>query len=377
MQALIVVSSRELALQIESVFREMGSGFKVNAIYGGRAGAKDKVDLQHKPAVLVGTPGRLADHIRRESFSLKNIKTLVLDEFDKSLEIGFDDEMIEILNSLYYLERKILTSATKAVPVPDFAEFNHPKEINFLAEKKSLLETEIVETESKDRLDALMAILHLHENDHGIIFCNFKETIQFVGEHLQSMGMNYACFQGGMEQKDRERSLIKFRNGTHNILIATDLAARGIDVPELKYIIHFQLPHRSEEFTHRNGRTARMNKEGKAYLLKWKNEKMPDYINLEKTPKVSVDELPKLRKVVDAKEWTTLYISGGRKDKISKGDIAGLFIKKGNLKPDEVGAIELKTDCAFVAVTEEKADALCQQFNNTRLKTKKVRVGRM
>ena len=180
--------------------------------------------------------------------------------------------------------------------------------------------------------------------------------------------MSHGCFNGGMEQKDRERSLIKFRNGTNQILIATDLAARGIDIPEMKYIIHFQLPLSKEEFTHRNGRTARVSAKGTAYVLKWKEERLPEFIG---TPPIEDISKQSLRKPVF---WETLFISGGRKDKISKGDIAGLFFKQGNLKADELGVIELKQDCAFVAVPKEKALGVVEKTNNTRLKKKKVRI---
>jgi len=173
---------------------------------------------------------------------------------------------------------------------------------------------------------------------------------------------------GGMEQKDRERALIKFRNGTHQILIATDLAARGIDVPEIKFIIHYELPSRSEEFTHRNGRTARMNSDGTAYILKWKNERLRDFIK-----DAEVIELNKSETSLTS-NWETIFISGGRKDKISKGDIAGIFFKQGNLNRDELGIIEIKQDCAFVAVEASKADQIVEQFDNTRMKKKKVRV---
>ena len=169
-----------------------------------------------------------------------------------------------------------------------------------------------------------------------------------------------------MEQIDRERALKE--NGTHQIIIATDLAARGLDIPELNFIIHYQLPLKLQEFTHRNGRTARMNASGTAYVLKWTQEPLPEFINCTDVLKLTDKETTIFPK------WATLFISGGRKDKISKGDIAGLFFKQGNLKADELGVIELKQDCAFVAVPKEKALGVVEKTNNTRLKKKKVRI---
>jgi len=367
-QALILVPSRELAIQIEQVMREMGSGFKVNAVYGGRSGSKDKIEIKHRPAVLIGTPGRVADHLRRGTFSKRSIKTLVLDEFDKSLEVGFEGEMKEILKSLYQVNKKVLTSATQGVRIPDFVGLDNPIVLDYLEENSNQLEIKKVLSPSKDKLDTLVQLLSHVRGQNGIVFCNFKDSIQRVSDRLNSNGISHGIFYGGMEQVDRERGLIKFRNGTHNTLLATDLAARGIDVPELDYIIHYHLPLKAEEFTHRNGRTARMHSNGTAYVIQGKGEVLPDFIG------DIVEEVLEEKALPEPSEWSTLFISGGRKDKISKGDIAGLFFKQGGLNKDELGVIELKTDCAFVSVKTHTIKALLPQVNNTRLKKKKVRI---
>jgi superfamily II DNA/RNA helicase len=375
-QVLIMVPSRELALQIESVIREMGSGFKANAIYGGRSGQKDKIDLQHPPAILVGTPGRIADRIRRENIVTTTIETLVLDEFDKSLEIGFEVDMKEILLDLNRVKSKILTSATKLDEIPDFVGLKSPITLDFSSEKPSKLNLKIVLSPSKDKRESLLDLLDHVGNKPGILFCNFKDSIQELSEFLEDRGIPHACFYGGMEQKDRERVLIQFRNGSYRLIIATDLAARGLDIPELSYIIHYQLPPRNEEFIHRNGRTARMNADGTAFVLLYDKEKGPDYLRALNLPSILSSELTNNREVQHQK-WTTLFISGGRKDKISKGDIAGLFFKQGGLQKEELGTIELKLDCAFVAVDTNKVEELISLVNNSRLKKKKVRVSQI
>ena len=367
-QLLIMVPSRELAIQIEQVVREMGSGFKANAVYGGRSGSKDRVELKRAPAILIGTPGRIADHFRRETISTGHIHSLVLDEFDKSLEVGFEPEMMEIIESLPANTKKILTSATQKVEIPDFVGIRNAKKLNYLTDEESKLTLKLVAATTREKSDALVQLIgHIGEGS-GIIFCNFKDTIQEVSDVLYDHRISHSCFYGGLEQQDRERALIKFRNGTSRLLLATDLAARGIDVPALDFIIHYQLPPKKEEFTHRNGRTARMQQDGTAYLLKSKNEKLPDFIK-----GLNEEALSGSASFQDSK-WTTLFISGGRKDKISKGDIAGLFMKQGNLGKDELGMIELKQDCSFVAVHTAKADTLVKQLNNSRLKKKKVRI---
>ena len=368
-QALILVPTRELAIQIEQVVRNMGTGYKVNAVYGGRPMSKDKIEIKHSPSILIGTPGRILDHFDSDRFSRQGIVTLVLDEFDKSLEIGFEDEMAGILSELPNIKKRILTSATQGVEIPSFVKLDNPVLIDYLEkEVGSKLAIKIVLSTSKDKLPRLLELLHHLGNQPGIIFCNFRDSIEEVSSLLEKNKIGHSCFSGGMEQKDRERSLIKFRNGTSQILIATDLAARGIDIPELKYIIHYELPHSLEEFTHRNGRTARVNAKGTAYVLKWENERLPEFIKDSGDMDIS-------KKAAPMKQfWETLFISGGRKDKISKGDIAGLFFKQGNINKDQLGEIELKQDCAFVAVPVSIAQQLVEKLNNSRLKKKKVRI---
>lgn len=367
-QVLILVPSRELAIQIEQVTRELGSGYKANAVYGGRSGKKDKIDLRHPPAILIGTPGRIADHLRRQTFSTEELSVLVLDEFDKSLEVGFEKEMKEIIYELPFLTKKILTSATHKVDIPDFVGIKLPIYLDYQDAGKSVLQLKIIIYSSKDRLDNLVKLLGHLGAQRGIIFCNFKDTIQIVSDHLSQNNINHTCFYGGLEQRDRERALIKFRNETHRILVATDLAARGIDVPELDFIIHYEIPYSEEEFKHRNGRTARMHQHGTAYIFSDKNKSIPDFASDSEVLKIESNQRP------IKSGWRTLFISGGRKDKISKGDIAGLFFKQGGLQKGELGTIELKQDCAFVAVPGKSAKDLINKLNNTRLKKKKVRI---
>lgn len=367
-QALILVPSRELAIQIEQVARDIGSGFKINAVYGGRSGSKDKIELKKPPAILIGTPGRVADHLRRQVFSTKSIKTLVLDEFDKSLETGFEKEMKQIVLALPQVEKKILTSATEGVEMPHFVGIENPQKLDYLDNTETRLELRTVIAKSKDKLEALEQLLRHLRKGRGIVFCNFKNTIQFVSDYLDEKNIRHTCFYGGLEQLERERALIKFRNGTHKILIATDLAARGLDVPEIDYIIHYQIPTQEDQFIHRNGRTARMHASGKAYILKWEDAPLPEFIS-----DVEVEEISNAGNYKPSK-WETLFISGGRRDKISKGDIAGLFFKQGKLNSDELGDIELKQECAFVAVPRAKVKALIQALDNTKLKKKKVRI---
>ena len=372
-QVLILVPSRELAIQIEQVIRSMGSGYKVNAVYGGRPVSKDKIEIKHNPAILIGTPGRILDHFNSERFSKTSIQTLILDEFDKSLEVGFEEEMKAIISQLPNLNKRVLTSATQGISIPGFVRLDKPSIVNYLDKKTpSKLTIKTVVSPSQNKLKTLVDLVHHLGNAPGIVFCNLRDSINEVSAYLNRQNISHACFSGVMEQKDRERALIKFRNGSSQILVATDLAARGIDIPELKFIIHYELPRHEEEFIHRNGRTARVNSKGTVYILKWERESLPEFIKDVK----GIDVSSKSSQKIEPKPqyWETLFISGGRKDKISKGDIAGLFFKQGGLNKDQLGNIELKPDCAFVAIPLSLADELVEKLSNSRLKKKKVRI---
>lgn len=276
--------------------------------------------------------------------------------------------MIEIIASLRMINKKILTSATKGLKIPEFVGLENPKIINYLTKETALLNIKTVISPTKDKLETLVDLVCSIKNEPAIIFCNFRDTIEMVSDYLTDNHISHGCFYGTMEQQDRERALIKFRNGTHQLIVATDLAARGLDIPEIKYIIHYQLPLKRDEFTHRNGRTARMNSKGTAYVIQWKKEKPSDFtLNSE-------IEIIEKHATPEPTKWETLFISGGRKDKISKGDIAGLFFKEGKLNKDELGTIELKQDCAFVGVPASKVNELIKRFNNTKLKKRKIRV---
>ena len=371
-QAIVLVPSRELAMQIEQVARQLGSGFKINAVYGGRSGQMDKADLKTKPALLIGTPGRIADRFRRDEMDLTGVKTLVLDEFDKSLEVGFEREMSEIVRSLPSVNQRVLTSATDAVAIPEFLGIEEPISIDYLNQHRLQLTIKTIAAEAGERLDVLAELLGKLNGQPGIIFCNFKESLFDASDFLLDQKIEHECYYGGLEQIDRERAFVKFRNGTCQLLLATDLAARGLDIPEIKFIIHLELPYHPNEFTHRNGRTARMNAKGAAYILHKKSKPLPEFIQAVEPQKVELKEVASQH--VDVQKWTTIHITGGRKDKISKGDIAGLFFKKGGLSKQQLGVIELQQTYAYVAVERSVAHQTVDLTNNQRLKKKKVRI---
>jgi superfamily II DNA/RNA helicase len=372
-QCLILTPSRELAIQIEAVWKKMATGFKVNTCYGGHSMQSEIQSLTEPPALLIGTPGRIFDHLTRRSIDLRSIKTLVLDEFDKSLTMGFHEQMAFIIERLKHLTKRVLVSATDKLVIPDFTGVKDPKTLNFteLEEKTTdNLTIKSVISVEKDKIERLFELLCFIGSEQTIIFCNHRESVERTAQLLNERGIEAACFHGGMEQADREKTLLQFRNGSIVFLVASDLAARGLDIPEVKHVIHYQLSFKKEEFTHRNGRTARMNAEGTAYLLLHESEPVPKYI----TPTPDILDVPKNSPIPKSSEWVTLYISGGKKDKISKADIAGFFMRKGDLKQDEVGLITIMDFMSFVAVKKKKAKSLLLLSQNEKMKGAKYKI---
>lgn len=370
-QALIVVSSRELALQIEQVFKKMGTGFKITCCYGGHLRETEENNLKQAPSLIVGTPGRLADHIRRGNIDTRFIETLVLDEFDKSLEQGFEAEMSFIIESLRGLKKRILTSATEAVEIPDFVGLKNPIEINFLTgEKSEALLLQMVRCSDDDKLKSLLQLICTLGNRSTIVFCNQREIVEQVSQYLKDKGIVTVFYHGAMEQQERDIALCKFRNGSSNLLVTTDLAARGLDIPNIRYIVHYHLPINQEAFIHRNGRTARMEASGTAILLLAPHETIPTYID----PQPIELELSTTATIPAKPDWTTFYVSAGKKDKVNKIDIVGFLTNKGRLKKEDIGLIEVKDFFSFVAVRKSKAGATLQLIKEERIKNKKVKI---
>jgi ATP-independent RNA helicase DbpA len=371
-QALILAPSRELALLIEQVFRQMQTGFKVNCCYGGHSIKTETNNLKHPPAVLIGTPGRVADHLRRDKFSPAAIQYLVLDEFDKALELGFQKEMKEIIGQLKGIKQRVLTSATRMEEVPAFTGLKSPVELDYIEEasQPAGLKMKMVRAEGRDKLDVFVRLLNNLGTAPTLAFGNHREAADRISEHLKDRNIAHDVFHGGMKQEDRERALIKFRNGSHHLLITTDLAARGLDIPEIEYVIHYHLPSKEDAFIHRNGRTARMHAEGIAYLVMAEDENIPGYISEEPEMDDLVDEAAPLT----PPDWQTIYIGSGKKEKVNKIDIVGLFLKKGKLQKDDLGLIDVLDHSSFVAVRRNKITKVIQLLKNERIKGKKLKM---
>ena len=372
-QCLILVPSRELGLQIEQVWKKMGTQYKVNVCYGGHSIDTEIKNLSNPPAVLIGTPGRIADHIDRESFRLDKIQTLILDEFDKSLQLGFHEQMSFIIGKLSKVNKRILVSATSDIEIPKYTRVVNPTVLDFIpeSEEESNLSTKLVISKEKDKLNTLFQLLCSLQSESAIVFCNHRDAAERISDTLNEKGIYSTYYHGGMDQEERERALIQFRNGSVSYLITTDLAARGLDIPEMNHVIHYHLSLKEDEFTHRNGRTARMTATGTAYIIAHESEKKMDYVDYENTAVLSVENAKSLPK---APQFQTIYVSGGKKNKLNKIDIVGFFSQKGKLEKGDLGLIEVKDFVSFAAVKFSKVKELLHNIQDEKMKGKKYKI---
>ena len=367
-QAVVLVPSRELALQIDQVFKSMDTPYKAMSCYGGRPAMDEHRTMKGiQPSVIIGTPGRMNDHLSKQNFDASTVRTLVIDEFDKCLEFGFQEEMATVIGQLPKLQRRFLLSATDSEEIPQFTGLNHTTKLNFLDEQETLSERiHIYKVLSpiKDKLETLYKLLCTFGSRSTLVFCNHRESVERVGKYLQSQKLPCGVFHGGMEQEDRERSLYKFRNGSCHVLISTDLAARGLDIPDIDNIVHYHLPIQEDGYIHRNGRTARWEAEGNSYIIMHSEETLPSYITEEPETFVLPDNPPK----PSQPKFVTLYIGKGKKDKINKIDIVGFLFKKGNLNKEDVGRIDVKDHYSFAAISRKKVKQTLSMVRNEKIK---------
>lgn len=367
-QVIVLVPSRELALQIDQVFKSMNTGFQCMSCYGGRPAMEEHRTMKGiQPSLIIATPGRMNDHLSKNNFNPNTVTTLVIDEFDKCLEFGFQEEMATIIQQLPSLNRRLLISATDAAEIPLFAGVDKSVKLDFLHTKEELenrLQLFCVQSPSRDKLDTLYQLLCTLGNESTLVFCNHRESVDRVGAFLQSMKLPCGMFHGGMEQDARERSLYKFRNGSCYVLVSTDLAARGLDIADVQHVIHYHIPANKEGYIHRNGRTARWEADGNAYIILHGEEQLPDYVSEE----VETFTFPEVASKPQLPNYVTWYIGKGKKEKVNKIDIVGFLSKKGQLGKEDIGRIDVKEHYAFVAVSRKKSKQALSLVRNEKIK---------
>ena len=369
LQALVITPGRELALQSDNVLKSMGCGLRSMACYGGRPTMDEhRVLKEVRPHIIFGTPGRLNDHLDKENIARYGIRWLVIDEFDKCLEMGFHAEMQKLIKSLPGLQRRILLSATNAEQIPQFV--NMAKKgtlIDFLPEEEQTSERVTlyeVRSPQKDKLETLKQLLLGFGDESSIVFLNYRNAVERVSDYLKEQGFTISCFHGGLDQRQREDQLYRFSNGSANVLVATDLASRGLDIPDIQNIIHYHLPESEDGYIHRVGRTARWDALGRTFFLLNSEESIPEYVegDIERYEPTANSQKP------TAPKMSTIYIGKGKKDKISKGDIVGFLCKIGGLEPTDIGRIDVKDRYAYAAVRREKLQQVLQQTKGEKIK---------
>lgn len=353
-QVIVLVPGRELAMQSATVLKGMGSGLRTMALYGGRPAMDEHRILRDvKPQIVFATPGRLNDHLDKENLTSETVKWIVIDEFDKCLEMGFQNEMNQILNKLPNIERHILLSATETEAIPSFVNMGRTEKIDFRIDDEQISERVHiykVESPEKDKLGSLRNLLLSLGKGSSVVFLNYRDSVERTAAFLKECGFSISCFHGGLEQDARETALYRFSNRSANILVSTNLGARGLDIPDIDNIIHYHLPESEDEYIHRVGRTARWDKLGRAFFLLNSEERIPQYV------KETVDTytIPETLPPPAPARMATLYIGKGKKDKISKGDIVGFLCKKGGLTASELGKIDIRDRYSYAAVIKTK-----------------------
>lgn len=373
-QAVIIAPSRELVLQIANIMRTISNGFKITSLYGGHKVEDEVNSLQAGTDVIVATPGRLLDHINRRNIDVLPTRVLVLDEFDKSLELGFEKEMKKIIGHLKNVSRIFLTSATRADVLPDFLKLNNPITLDYLGSNKELrrrIRVHRVDSYSNDKLESLRILLEnlasdKNEFERTIIFVNHRESAERTAVYLKKHGIPAILYHGALDQKDRETAVSLFNNGSRPVLVATDLAARGLDIEGVRNVIHYHQPLTEEAYTHRNGRTARVDAEGDVYVLVGPDEDIKEYIGFDTTRYLDPDN-----KFKPDHPYETIYFSAGKREKLSKGDILGFLVKEGKAEAGSIGKIDVYDHYALAAVAAKAADGILDNIRGKKIKGEK------
>lgn len=367
-QALVIVPGRELALQSDMVMRKMGCGLRSASCYGGRTAMDEHKMLKTiRPQLIFGTPGRINDHIDKGNISPYEVRILVIDEFDKCLEMGFRDEMSRLIKKLPGIRQRILLSATEAEEIPHFLDMGKTTRLDYLDASVKIPQRVTlykVDSPSKDKLETLALLLRSLGEESSIVFLNYRDSVERTADYLQRQGFSLSYFHGGLDQKLREDALYKFSNGSTNIFVSTDLASRGLDIPEIGNIIHYHLPQGEDEYIHRVGRTARWNAKGKSFFILAPGEEIPDFVDGD----INSFRLPDCPPPPAMPKMATIYIGKGKKDKISRGDIVGFLCKKGGLESNDIGRIDVKERYAYVAIKHERLQVTLKNVEGEKIK---------
>jgi superfamily II DNA/RNA helicase len=370
--AVVIAPSRELVMQIHSVVRPVAAGFKAIALYGGNAFSAEQASIEGAvPDIVIATPGRLLDHINRGTLNVSTARTLVVDEYDKTLELGFQDELRRIVRRLTHVNSTVLTSATRIAELPAFIDAQKAQVLDFSQNDSpaARIVTMNVPSPERDKINTLAALLRTINAPSVMVFVNHRESAERVYDELTKRHISCTLYHGGLDQREREIAVARFSLGATNVLVATDLAARGLDIADVQAVVHYHMPTSEQAYTHRNGRTARAGACGEIYVITGPDENTPEYVTTDNDYYPDYDATTEL-----SAQMTLLYINAGRRDKISRGDVAGFVMKQCGIQAAKVGKISIGLDYALVAVAPDVAHTVIDTARSARLKNKRVRI---
>ena len=384
-QALVLCPTRELADQVSVDIRKLARSIhniKVLTLCGGTPLSPQAASLTHGAHIIVGTPGRIQDHLTRGSLNLKDLNTLVLDEADRMLEMGFQDAIDSVIEYSPTQRQTLLFSATYPKQIQNIAKriMQKPTQISV----KSTHDNNIIEQQfysvqnNQDRMIALRLLLNKYQPDSSVVFCNTKREVQEVADELINRGYSAIAIHGDLEQRDRDQALVRFSNKSARILVATDVAARGLDIDNLSAVFNFHLAHDQEVHVHRVGRTGRAGNRGLAFTffsnkdqhrIKLLEDILNRNIEAATLPAPSALDVTPL-----ASEMITIRIEGGKKQKIRPGDIVGALTGQNGISGQQVGKIYVADNWSYVAVQRDTIKIAFKKLSEGKLKGRKFRV---
>ena len=387
-QTMVLCPTRELADQVATEIRKLARGIhniKVLTLCGGVPMGPQIGSLEHGAHIIVGTPGRILDHLDKDRIDLSEMNTFVLDEADKMLEMGFQDAIDAIIDVAPKERQSLLFSATFPEQINWIASKLLREPVNIKVEQQhdsSSIKQQFFRVSDQDeRKEALHLLLMQHQPESCVVFCNTKQATFDVTDYLQEQGFSVCVLNGDLEQKQRDQTLVRFANKSVSILVATDVAARGLDIDKLDAVINYELAHDPDTHVHRIGRTGRAGEQGLACSL-YVNRDSNKLVDIEDYQNISISDssLPNddvLNDVVYQPNMATLRIDGGKKQKVRPGDILGALTGKDGIAGSEVGKINVFDFCAYVAVTKAVAKEGLKKLENGKLKGRKFRAWRV
>ena len=384
LQALVLCPTRELADQVSKAIRKLAANIpnvKLLTLCGGMPLGPQLASLTHDPHIVVGTPGRIQGHLKRASLHGGGIKVLVLDEADRMLDMGFSEAIDDIVGRIAKHHQTLLFSATYAEEIRQVSKRvqRDPVEVTIeTPHEETTIEQRFHEVEPAQKLDALAQLLGKEHAQHALVFCNMRKDVDAVADELDKRGFSALALHGDMEQRDRDEVLVQFANRSCSVLVATDVAARGLDIAALPLVVSFDIAHDPDTHTHRVGRTGRAGEDGLAVTLVTPRER-PKAINIEEQlgqplPWHPLKVAPPRGKQLNLAPMKTLVIDAGRQDKLRPGDILGALTGDAGLDAKDIGKIDVFATRAYVAIRRDLANKALERLRAGKIKGRNFRV---